>query len=246
MKSSRSVLAVAFSLLLIVACENQQNSSGTPTASLATKSDSVSYSLGYLYGQSLNNQGYEEINEQEYLAGFYTALKGDKGSFADADMIRVITERREELRLAVLEKVKAEGEAFLELNKANDGVMVTESGLQYKIINAGPESGKSPKATDVVSVHYEGQLLDGTYFDTSREELAIANDIHNPQRTYGPTEFPLNRVISGWTEGVQLMREGAVFEFYIPSDLAYGDQQAGNLIKPGSTLIFKVELLEVK
>ena len=115
-------------------------------------------------------------------------------------------------------------------NGKKEGVKTTASGLQYKVLTAG--TGKSPKATDVVEVNYEGKLLDGTVFDSSYERGE-------------PIEFPLNQVIAGWTEGLQLMKEGGKYEFYIPSDIAYGE--AGNAgIEPNSTLIFTVELLKVK
>ncbi|HET8866635.1 MAG TPA: FKBP-type peptidyl-prolyl cis-trans isomerase, partial [Gracilimonas sp.] len=140
---------------------------------------------------------------------------------------------------------REEGQAFLEENKEKEGVMETESGLQYKVLEEG--EGVSPTAEDVVRVHYTGRLIDGTIFDTSIKEVAQANDLYNPQREpYDGAQFPLNRVISGWTEGLQLMSEGAKYEFYIPSNLAYGAQPPqGSPIGPSETLIFEVELLEV-
>ncbi len=120
------------------------------------------------------------------------------------------------------------GEAFLHSNASKEGVKSTASGLQYKVLTEG--TGRSPKATDTVQVHYRGTLLDGKEFDKSSS----------------PIEFPLNHVIAGWTEGVQLMKEGAKYEFYIPSKLAYGQRGAGGAIGPDETLIFQVELLKVK
>ena len=125
---------------------------------------------------------------------------------------------------------KQQGEAFLEKNKSVKGVKVTSSGLQYQILKEG--EGKTPKATDTVSVHYRGTLIDGKEFDSSYKRNA-------------PAEFPLNRVIKGWTEGLQLMKEGAKYKFFIPSDLAYGSMGPAS-IPPNSTLIFDVELLEVQ
>lgn len=130
-----------------------------------------------------------------------------------------------------VDEEKAKGKAFLEANRKKEGVKETASGLQYKVVREG--KGKSPKATSSVTVHYVGTLLDGTVFDSSRE------------RGDNPISFALNQVISGWTEGLQLMQEGAVYEFYIPSHLAYGDRGAGQMIKGGATLIFEVELIEV-
>ncbi len=123
------------------------------------------------------------------------------------------------------------GAAFLKENAAKEGVKTTASGLQYKVLQAG--AGRSPKATDTVQVHYRGTLINGTEFDSSYKRKK-------------PAEFPLNRVIPGWTEGVQLMKEGAKFQFFIPSKLAYGSKGAGAKIKPDETLVFEIELLKVR
>jgi FKBP-type peptidyl-prolyl cis-trans isomerase FkpA len=123
------------------------------------------------------------------------------------------------------------GQHFLKENAAKQGVKTTPSGLQYKVLREG--SGKSPTATDTVVVNYRGTLINGKEFDSS-------------YKTGQPIEFPLNRVIPGWTEGVQLMKEGAKYEFYIPPNLAYGSRGAGGVIGPDETLIFEVELLKVK
>ena len=123
------------------------------------------------------------------------------------------------------------GKAFLEANGKKEGVTTTASGLQYKVIQPG--TGPQPSATDTVNVHYKGTFLDGKTFDSSYDRGQ-------------PISFPLNGVIAGWTEGVQLMPVGATYEFYIPSNLAYGERGAGGVIPPNSTLIFVVELLEIK
>lgn len=123
-----------------------------------------------------------------------------------------------------------ETKTFLELNKEKDGILVTDSGLQYQVLLEG--TGKNPGATDNVTVHYEGTLLDGTVFDSSYERGEVI-------------EFPLNRVIKGWTEGLQLMKEGSKYKFFIPSDLAYGANGAGGQIGPNEDLIFTVELIRV-
>jgi len=123
------------------------------------------------------------------------------------------------------------GEAFLSENKGKEGVVTTASGLQYKVLKEG--TGKSPVATDTVVCHYAGTLLNGTEFDSSYKRRE-------------PAEFPLNRVISGWTEGVQLMKEGAKYQFFIPSKLAYGSRGAGGAIGPDEALIFEVELIKIK
>jgi len=123
------------------------------------------------------------------------------------------------------------GEKFLAENKSKEGVKTTSSGLQYKVLKEG--SGKSPSSSDTVVCHYRGTLLDGTEFDSSYKR----NE---------PAEFPLNRVIPGWTEGVQLMKEGSKYQFFIPSKLAYGSTGAGGVIGPDETLIFEVELIKIK
>lgn len=123
------------------------------------------------------------------------------------------------------------GQRFLKENATKPGVTTTASGLQYKVLKEG--TGRSPKATDVVVVNYRGTLINGKEFDSS-------------YKSGNPIEFPLNRVIPGWTEGVQLMKEGAKYEFYIPPNLAYGSRGAGGVIGPDETLIFEVELLKVK
>ena len=140
-------------------------------------------------------------------------------------------------RLAAQASASAEntkkGADYLAANAKKDGVKTTASGLQYKVMKAGPDGGKSPKATDTVKVHYHGTLIDGTVFDSSVQRGE-------------PISFPLNGVIPGWTEGVQLMKVGDKFQFTIPSALAYGEQGAGGAIGPNSTLIFEVELLAIE
>jgi len=129
------------------------------------------------------------------------------------------------------EENRAAGEAFLADNAKKDTVKVTNSGLQYEVIKEG--TGRSPSASDKVTVHYKGTTLDGTVFDSSYKRGE-------------PATFPLNQVIPGWTEGVQLMKEGAHYRFYIPADLAYGNRGAGPVIEPGATLVFEIELIKVQ
>ena len=136
----------------------------------------------------------------------------------------------QEKAAAVASRMKAEGEAFLAENAKKEGVKVTASGLQYEVLTEG--TGKQPVAADTVRVHYTGKLLDGTVFDSSVERGE-------------PAEFGLTQVIAGWTEGLQLMKAGSKFRFFIPADLAYGERGAGGSIPPQATLIFDVELLAV-
>ena len=170
------------------------------------------------------------------MRGFEDALAGN--AKIDEEKIReVLTAldesvrtKQEEKAKVESEKSKVEGEKYLTENAKKEGVMVTESGLQYEVMSEG--EGAKPVATDVVKVHYKGTLLDGTEFDSSYSR----NE---------PTTFPLNRVIPGWTEGLQLMTVGSKYKFTIPSDLAYGDRDLGK-IPANSTLIFEVELLEIQ
>lgn len=218
--------------LIITACQQPSSKSTDQISKIdpETKLDSISFALGYQNGAFLAREGATEFNFDQYLSGFVNGLEGNE-KLTDDELNQIVSAFRTELRTKVKEKNKLEGEQFLADNATKEGVMVTESGLQYKIITEG--SGESPEVTNTVRVNYEGSLIDGTVFDSSFEGGQ-------------PIEFPLNRVISGWTEGVQLMKEGATFEFYIPSELAYGENGAGGIIPPNATLIFKVELLEIK
>ncbi len=218
-----------FSILFITSCADQGGY--VPSDNLNTRVDSVSYALGYQNGLFLSDEGVEDLETSKYLSGFLSALVDSTAKMSDSEMAIIINDFRTELRDKVVEANKTEGQDFLEENLQNEDIMETESGLQYKVIEEG--SGDRPTATSTVKVNYEGRLIDGTIFDSSYQRGE-------------PIEFPLNRVIKGWTEGLQLMREGATYELYIPSELGYGNQGAGQVIKPGATLIFKVELLEVK
>ncbi len=229
LKTTYSLLPILTALFFFTACN--QNGSYTASDNLSTNIDSVSYALGYQNALFLSEEGVSEIEMDNYLAGFNTALADSTSILTESEMSILINNFRLELRNKIVEANKDEGIAFLEENKTKEGVQATESGLQYKVLVEG--SGARPSETNTVKVNYEGRLIDGTIFDSSYQRGE-------------PIEFPLNRVIRGWTEGLQLMSEGSTYELYIPSDLGYGNQGAGNLIKPGATLIFKVELLEVK
>ena len=179
----------------------------------------------------------QELDKQ-YVAGTYNRFPVEiaygKGSEVyDTEGLRYAIIAKNVPRDTAEQIADAEKEAgikFLEENKGKEGVVVTQSGLQYKVITMG--DGAKPSANDTVKVHYHGTLIDGTIFDSSIQRGE-------------PIEFPLNRVIKGWTEGLQLMPIGSKFIFYIPADLAYGEASPSPLIKPNSTLIFEVELLGV-
>ncbi len=204
---------------------------------MKTRIDSVAYVIGQNIGASLLRDDLK-LDMNLFKAGVEDALYKGTSVIPLEEMQKLMGEFQQEMQEKALKKQneeidknKKEGAEFLANNKTKPGVKTTESGLQYKVITEG--KGKSPKATDVVKVHYRGKLLDGKEFDSSYSR----NE---------PAEFPLNQVIKGWTEGVQLMKEGGKIMLWLPSDLGYGDEGTGGLIGPGATLEFEVELLEVK
>jgi FKBP-type peptidyl-prolyl cis-trans isomerase FkpA/FKBP-type peptidyl-prolyl cis-trans isomerase FklB len=228
-----SLLAIAAMVttgIIFSSCDSKKS------VSLKSDIDSVSYIIGASYGQGLKEQVKQYPtpgNIDALIDGFVNAAKGDTLYLGmDIQAARTFVDGYfQNLQTRIAEETKADGEKFLAENKTKSGVFTTESGLQYKVITEG--TGIKPSAEDTVKVHYSGKLLDGTEFDSSitRGE---------------PTSFPLNGVIRGWTEGVQLMPVGSKYIFWIPADLAYGAQSPSQLIKPNSTLEFEVELLEVK
>ena len=196
----------------------------------AQEMDSLSYSLGILLGQNLQSQGFDKIDEQSLNAGIHDMLAGNEPKFSMEEANNIIQEYMQKKQEAKFQSNIEEGKAFLEANAQREEVTVLPSGLQYEVLQSG--EGKKPGATDKVTVHYHGTLIDGTVFDSSVERGQ-------------PATFGVNQVISGWTEALQLMPEGSKWKLYIPSDLAYGPRGAGPKIGPYSTLVFEVELLKV-
>ncbi|MEM1442180.1 MAG: FKBP-type peptidyl-prolyl cis-trans isomerase [Verrucomicrobiota bacterium] len=194
------------------------------------KPESLTERVSYAYGLSIAEQLGErgvEIDLNQFIAAFNTFTEGGEPALSREDIESAFKESQEQI-----EKAKAaEGQKYLDENAEKEGVEVTESGLQYEVLQEG--EGSKPGATDNVTVHYHGTLIDGTVFDSSVERGE-------------PASFPLNRVIPGWTEGVQLMPVGSKFRFTIPYDLAYGERGSPPKIAPYSTLIFEVELLEIE
>lgn len=193
----------------------------------------ASYSLGYRFAENVRRQFAEGIETEAFVHGVRDHLSGEESRVDAEEADRVLTAmmeaRQAEAASESLKNLEA-GLAFLEENGAREEVVTLDSGLQYEVLEAG--EGTRPEATDTVTTHYEGRLIDGTVFDSS-------------YRRGEPASFPLNRVIPGWTEGLQLMSPGAKYRLYVPAELAYGDRAAGS-IPPNSTLIFDVELLEVE
>jgi FKBP-type peptidyl-prolyl cis-trans isomerase FklB len=192
--------------------------------------DKISYALGLGIGQQLKSMNIENFNVQDFTQSICDVLTGAEPAISHREAQTLLNEYFNRQARKQAEGAIAEGKVFLEANAKKEGVTVTKSGLQYQVLREG--TGRSPKATDKVRCHYEGTLIDGTVFDSS-------------YRRGEPADFPLNGVIPGWTEGVQLMKEGAKYRFFIPYLLGYGERGAGSSIPPYSTLIFDVELVKV-
>lgn len=200
-------------------------------AKLTNGLDSISYVLGADIGTSLQRNSVDEINYEALVAGMMDVFEDKDMKISEEEIKPYIQKYFTQLMDKKIAKNLEDGRAFLEENKKKEGVNTTESGLQYEVVTEG--TGKSPIATDVVKCHYHGTLIDGTVFDSSVERGK-------------PAEFALNQVIPGWTEGLQLMKEGAKYKFYIPTELGYGQNvRRGGKIEPNMALIFEVELLEV-
>lgn len=229
------VSVLTASILAITGCNNDKAQNLTITDK-SPELEQVGYSLGYLMASG-NKEDVPDLHLEAFEKGFADGYSGDekKRALTEEQMQKVLEayqkKRQEEMVKEIEQKAKTNkeaGEKWLAENKTKEGVQTTALGLQYKVITEG--TGKKPKATDMVTVHYEGKTIDGKVFDSSYERGE-------------PTQFPLNQVIKGWTEGVQLMSEGSKYELYIPSELAYGEE--GNpAIEPNSVLIFTVELLD--
>ncbi len=204
---------------------------------LETEKDRLSYAIGMDIGISLKRQ-HLEVNFDAFAQGVKDSLAGGEALLSEQeyrDTLSAFRKERAQKQMAHMkelgEKNKKEGKAFLAENRKKEGIVTTESGLQYKVIKKG--TGKTPQSTDTVTVNYRGTLIDGTEFDSS-------------YRRGQPATFKVTGVIRGWTEALQLMKEGGKWELYIPPNLAYGERGAGQNIGPNSTLIFEVELISVK
>lgn len=198
---------------------------------LRTAQDSASYAYGIVLGNSIKRQLSDDLSSDVLIAALGATLKGDSMQFTPEVANKVFSDYNRAMQIKASEKARMEGKKFLEENKKRPGVVTTASGLQYEVMKRGTGT-VSPKETDKVEVHYHGTLINGDVFDSSVERGQ-------------PATFGLNQVIKGWTEGLQYMHEGDKYKFFIPSELAYGDRSAGPKIKPGSTLVFEVELLKI-
>jgi FKBP-type peptidyl-prolyl cis-trans isomerase FklB len=236
------------SLMIGAVTRAQQSPKGGPADSAApsgaaesaapkTIKERSSYAIGIDIGRGLKAQGME-IDANSLAKGLTDALAGSKPLLSDkelaaamADLQKTATAHAQEMITKLAERNKKDGDAFLADNKKKEGVKSLPSGLQYKVVKEG--KGATPRKTDVVTTHYRGTFLDGTEFDSS-------------YRRNEPAKFPVNRVIKGWTEALQLMKVGDKWQLFIPSALAYGEQGMGQDIPPNATLIFDIELLDVK
>ncbi|MGP1590189.1 MAG: FKBP-type peptidyl-prolyl cis-trans isomerase [Prevotella sp.] len=200
--------------------------------------DKLSYALGLGIGRQLAQMGAEQLSIDDFAQAIKDVVAGGQLKLDEAEAQVIVQEffqkQEEKQRTAAAEmgkKAKEEGEKYLAENAKKEGVVTLPSGLQYLVIKEG--DGKRPKATDKVKCHYEGMLVDGTLFDSSVQRGE-------------PATFPLNQVIAGWTEGLQLMTEGSKYRFFIPYTLGYGERGAGASIPPFAALVFDVELIEVQ
>jgi FKBP-type peptidyl-prolyl cis-trans isomerase FklB len=253
MKSLKVVLIILLGLSVTFAQNKNQTKEKSPSkvkaqssVTLKTQGDSVSYAIGQNIFQNLADP-FLQMNFNVLIKSIQDAMSGKsdmtqekvmevltalnkRGQERQAAMQKAENEKKKVEMAPIIEKNKKDGEAFLAENKNKEGIITTASGLQYKVLVSG--TGPSPKDTSKVKVHYAGKLLDGKEFDSSYKRNQ-------------PSEFPLNQVIKGWTEGLQLMHVGDKFEFYIPYQLAYGEEGRGETIPPASVLIFEVELLDI-
>ena len=227
-------LTVSIILGAVLACA--LHAADAPDSGLKTQTEKVSYSIGMNWGKMLKRD-FSEVDLKVLLAAIKDTMDG-KPKLTDDETRLVMTTWQQELKgkqelknKEAGEKNKKDGALFLEANKKKDGVKVTASGLQYKVVKEG--TGPKPTASDTVSVHYRGRLLDGTEFDSSFKRNA-------------PASFPVTGVIKGWIEALQMMPVGSQWELYIPSELAYGERGTGQNIGPNSVLIFTIDLLEIK
>ncbi|WP_339487212.1 FKBP-type peptidyl-prolyl cis-trans isomerase [Pseudomonas sp. EL_65y_Pfl2_R95] len=229
MKQHRLAAAVALVGLVLAGCDSQTNS-----VELKTPAQKASYGIGLNMGRSLAQEGMDDLDSKAVAQGIEDAIGKKEPRLKDDELVKAFAslQKRSEERLAKLsDESKAAGKKFLDENGKRDGVVTTDSGLQYEVIKKS--DGAQPKPTDIVTVHYEGKLTDGTVFDSSIERGS-------------PIDLPVNGVIPGWVEGLQLMHVGEKVKLYIPSDLAYGAQSPSPAIPANSVLVFDLELIAIK
>jgi FKBP-type peptidyl-prolyl cis-trans isomerase FklB len=221
-KSEMKKIILSLILIMGITSINAQN--------LNTKMEKVSYSLGVNVAKSVKNQGLTSIDSKAIAQAFTDVFEGNELKISEQESNLILQDYFGKLAKEAQSANVEAGEKFLAENAKRDGVTTTATGLQYEVLAEG--SGDSPKETDQVTVHYHGTLIDGTVFDSSVERGQ-------------PATFPVNGVIPGWVEALQLMKPGAKYKLFIPSNLAYGERGAGGSIGPNATLIFEVELISI-
>jgi FKBP-type peptidyl-prolyl cis-trans isomerase FklB len=229
MKLHRLAASVAVLTLVLAGCDN----TAAVSPDLKTPAQKASYGIGLSMGKNLSQEGMDDLDSQAVALGIEDALTKKDQRLSDDELMEAFSflQARAQERMSALNDAAAKaGADFLAENAKRDGVITTESGLQYEVI--AKAEGAQPKVSDVVSVHYQGTLVDGSVFDSSIERGE-------------PVEFPVGGVIPGWVEGLQLMSVGEKYKFYIPSELAYGAQSPTPAIPANSTLVFEVELLDI-
>lgn len=234
MKKQILLLFALFSCLSITVAQNKTKTS-SPTKNVKTnneikKMDSLSYSLGVLLAQNIKTLGLEKLSSEDIAKGIDDVLNDRETTISVNDANSMVSNEIAMINEKKSGPVKEEGIKFLEENAKKPGVKTTASGLQYEIITSG--TGATPKPTDEVTTNYRGTLINGKQFDSSYDRGE-------------PAKFPVNRVIPGWTEALQMMKEGDKWRLFIPYNLAYGERGAGQDIPPFATLIFDIELIKV-
>ncbi|MFT4754804.1 MAG: FKBP-type peptidyl-prolyl cis-trans isomerase [Salibacteraceae bacterium] len=236
MKLKGFAITLAVGAVVFTGCENAGSDASSGEVVLNTKKDTVAYFMGMMTGKQLKDAfNFEDLDEAIVAAGTKAGFEGDSTALFTQEEVGPVVqayfqEMQAEKTKAQFGDQEAEGEKFLTEMETKEGVTSTGTGLLYEVVLEG--AGANPVATDQVTVHYTGKLLDGTVFDSSVDRGE-------------PSTFGLNQVIPGWTEGLQLMTPGSKYTFYIPHYLAYGEQGAGQSIPPFSTLIFEVELISI-
>jgi FKBP-type peptidyl-prolyl cis-trans isomerase FklB len=229
MKQHRLAAAVALVGLVLAGCDSQ-----TSDITLETPAQKASYGIGLNMGKSLAQEGMDDLDSNAVAQGIEDAIGKKEQRLKDEELIEAfafLQKRAEERMVALSEESAKAGKKFLEDNAKRDGVTTTASGLQFEVVKKA--DGAQPKATDVVTVHYEGKLTDGSVFDSSVERGS-------------PIDLPVSGVIPGWVEGLQLMHVGEKYKLYIPSELAYGEQSPTPAIPANSVLVFDLELIAIK
>ena len=229
MRQHRLAASMALVGLVLAGCDSQTS------VELETPAQKASYGIGLNMGKSLAQEGMDDLDSKAVALGIEDAMGKKEQRLKDEDLMQAFAalQQRAEERLVAMQAENAQaGKKFLEDNGKREGVVTTKTGLQYEVLKKA-EGGAQPRIDDVVTVHYEGRLTDGSVFDSSVERGS-------------PIDLPVGGVIPGWVEGLQLMHVGDKFKLYIPSELAYGEQSPSPMIPPSSVLVFELELLAIK